>query len=384
MKPITTFVRHNGIKVLLAAEKGIRNISQKKLCGNLYDIEPKYVGTSVKIIKETNDTSYIAKYTSSGKIDSGDFKILVTTDLHLGDDMTLTRKALSMLARHVADEKPDLILFTGDVVLSACQQIDAIQFGSFMEKMGVHWAYVFGNHEARDEKEYHKYFLMKNLSSFPLCLSKIGDENLFGYGNFIINIMNSEKSIKQSLFFFDSGRDIINKYRLEYNVPKDVRGYDFIKKNQMNWYQNNLEKFENEYGDFKSMMFMHIPIPEFAIPMNFDEETSVGTPNGKGKIIYGGMYESVGCSRFNSGLFELIKKLGNTHAVFSGHDHVNDYCALYDGVYLVYAQCDGYETYTLEEKTGWSEDKWVQGVTMVDLHGDCTIDIRQRFNRDYL
>lgn len=383
MKPVTTFVRHNGIKALLGVEKAIKTVSGGKTCSNLFDTQPQFVGTSVKILKETEDMTYIAKYGADGKISDGEFKILVTTDLHLWDEKPLIEKALSMLARHIAAEKPDLVLFTGDVVLTDFQQIDSVQFAQFMEKIGVYWAVVFGNHEAREEKEYHKYFMLKNIVDFPHCLSKFGDESLFGYGNFAINIMNSDGTIRQSLFMFDSGRDVNPKYFEEHKAPHNLKGYDFLKNNQINWYKNSIRSLEEECGKFKSMMFMHIPLCEYEEVMKLDENGNY-VPTGKAEILYGGMYESVGCSAFNSGMFDAIIEMGSTQAVFAGHDHVNDFCAKYRGVYLVYAQCDGYNTYTMGSNFGWGEKDWMQGVTMVDLHPDGSIDLRQRFNRDYL
>lgn len=383
MKPVTTFVRHNGIKALLGVEKAIKTVSGGKTCSNLFDTQPQFVGTSVKILKETEDMTYIAKYGANGKISDGEFKILVTTDLHLWDEKPLIEKALSMLARHIAAKKPDLVLFTGDVVLTDFQQIDSVQFAQFMEKIGVYWAVVFGNHEAREEKEYHKYFMLKNIVDFPHCLSKFGDESLFGYGNFAINIMNSDGTIRQSLFMFDSGRDVNPKYFKEHKAPHNLKGYDFLKNNQINWYKNSIRSLEEECGKFKSMMFMHIPLCEYEEVMKLDENGNY-VPTGKAEILYGGMYESVGCSAFNSGMFDAIIEMGSTQAVFAGHDHVNDFCAKYRGVYLVYAQCDGYNTYTMGSNFGWDEKDWMQGVTMVDLHPDGSIDLRQRFNRDYL
>ena len=383
MKPVTTFVRHNGIKALLGVEKAVKAVSGGRLCNNLFDTEPKYVGSSVKVLKETEDMTYIAKYNAKGQIDDGKFKILVTTDLHLWDEKPLIEKALSMLAKHIAAEKPDLVLFTGDVILTDFQQIDSIQFARFMEKIGVYWAIVFGNHEAREEKEYHKYFMLKNIVGFPHCLSKFGDMSLFGYGNFAINIMNSDNSIKQSIFMFDSGRDVNEKYFAEHKVPAGTNGYDFLKNNQINWYRNSVKKLEAEHGKFRSMMLMHIPLCEYKEVMELDENEHY-VPTGKAEILYGGMYESVGCSQFNSGMFDTVLELGSTQAIFAGHDHINDFCAKYKGVYLVYAQCDGYNTYTMGSNFDWDEKDWMQGVTMVDLQGDGSLGFRQRFNRDYL
>ena len=117
--------------------------------------------------------------------------------------------------------------------------------------------------------------------------------------------------------------------------------------------------------------------------MELDENENY-VPTGKAEILYGGMYESIGCSEFNSGMFKAIKELDSTQAVVVGHDHINDFCAKYDGVYLVYAQCGGYNTYTMGSNFGWDEKDWMQGVTMIDVAEDGEIVFRQRFNRDYI
>ena len=383
MRPITTFVRHNSIKAILAAEKGLKAVSNGKIGKNLFDIEPKFIGTDVRIIKETDDSTFIAKCDTNGRIVNKPFKILVTTDLHLCDDKELINKSLFMLAKHVEAEKPDLILFTGDVVLTDHQQVDCIQFGKFMEKMGIYWAYVFGNHEARAEKEYHKYFMLKNLISFPHCLSKFGDPSLFGYGNFFINILSSPTSIQQSIVMLDSGRNTSPTHNIENGAPAELKCYDFLKKDQIDWYRKTILDLENEYGKFKSIMAMHIALCEYEKVMQLDENGNY-IPTGKAEILYGEMHESIGCSEFNSGMFDVIKELGTTQAVIVGHAHINDFCAKYDGIYLVYAQCDGYNTYTMGSNFGWDEKDWMQGVTMIDIDKDGKIVFRQRFNRDYL
>ena len=382
MRPITTFVRFNSIKALLAAEKGVKTLSDGRLCPNFFSAEPKYIGTDVRIIKETSDSTFIAKCDTRGRIVNKPFKILVTTDMHM-DAADNINKPLEMLARHAAAEKPDLILFTGDVILTDHQQIDCFQFGRFMEKMGIYWAYVFGNHEARAEKEYHKYFMLKALESFPHCLSKFGDPSLFGYGNFFINILSSEDTIQQSIVMLDSGRSPNPQHNAENGAPEDLKGYDFLKKGQIEWYKNNILNLEKEYGKIKSIMMMHIALCEYREVMELDENENY-VPTGKAEILYGGMYESIGCSEFNSGMFKAIKELGSTQAVVVGHYHINDFCAEYDGVYLVYAQCGGYNTYTMGSNFGWEEKDWMQGVTMIDVAQDGEIVFRQRFNRDYL
>ena len=161
MKPVRTFLQQTAIKALIAAEKPIYDITSGVFAKNrfLSSVDIPFVGTDVKILKETENSVFLAKYNADGTINGGDFKILCTTDLHLDENPDINDLTLSMLVNHIAKEKPDLVIFTGDVILSKYQQIDAVQFGEMMERMGIYWAYIFGNHEAREERGYFKYLI---------------------------------------------------------------------------------------------------------------------------------------------------------------------------------------------------------------------------------
>ena len=404
MRPIRTFIHQNGIKLLLNAEKPIYNLTKGKLAKNrfLSSVKVDYIGTDVKIIKETNNTTYIAKYKEDGTIDSGDFKVLLTTDMHLDEDYDLNDKTFDRIFKQIRDNKPDLVIFTGDCIQSKFQQIDAIQFAEWMEQIGVYWAYVFGNHEAREEKEYHKYLIFKSLTDYPHCLSKFGNKDLFGFGNFIINIMNSETEIKHSLFFFDSGRDVIERHALNDNVPLEyVNSYDYIKPSQIRWYENELKSLRNTYGEVKNSLYMHIPIPEYKQIFKLDENGDY-MRDGNGEllreadkqliknenadILYGRAFETVGCSKHNSGLFESMKK-NNAVAIFSGHDHVNDIAFRLENILLVYVQYASYNAYNLGNYDGivsLPEKDWQQGVTISTVKNDGSIELEQKMNNVYL
>ncbi len=384
MKVLQTVIRENRIRAIVAAEKAIGSNPDKKQPKKLIGKgKIPVIDSRVQRIAEDESAVWIAKFDDDGQISDDDFVILAMTDLHFEDDTGLRDKTVNMMVRNIADVKPDLVVFTGDIILSNHQQIDAVRFAKLFEDMGVYWTFVFGNHEARSEKEYHKYLLMKNMSQYEHCLAKFGPSDLFGYGNHIINIMNRSGTVKQSLFLFDSGRNISDKYRFENGLDSDLRGYDYIKNNQKNWYKKHIEEQERIYGDFKSLVFMHIPLCEYE---NVNKLSKFGEyiPTGRAKIIYGSQYESIGCSPVNSGLFSLIKELGSTQAVFAGHDHVNDFCAEYDGIKLVYVQPGGYETYTMGDLKKWDESRWMQGATVITIKNDGSIDLKQRFNRDYL
>lgn len=387
MKPVRTFLQQNAIRALLKAEKPLYDITKGKHARNrfLSSLDIPHIGSSIKIVKETETSTFIAKFKDDGSYDDGDFKILNATDLHLDEDYDLNDKTLQLFINQVRDEKPDLVIFTGDVILSKYQQIDAIQFAQLMEELGVYWAYVFGNHEARAEKEYFKYLIFKSISDYPHCLSKFGRKELFGYGNFIINIMNSETELRESLVLFDSGRGMTPAHRQNDKVPADIPdGYDYIKPLQIAWYTGEISQLKKDYGKVESMLYLHIPIKEYEEVFALGEDGEYHF-TGKAELLYGGMYESIGCSPYNSGLFDAMKKNGS-QAIFAGHDHVNDWAAIYDGILLVYNQCGGYNCYTMGDYNGhhWDEKDWQQGVTMTTVHKDGSVEVSQRFNARYL
>lgn len=391
MKPIRTFLQQNAIKFLLNVEKPFYDLSKGKLAKNIFlkSVDHQYVGSKVKIIKETDNATYIAKINDDGTYDTSDFKIMTGTDMHLYDVHEDVDKTLQMFANQVRDEKPDLIIFTGDVLLTKFQHIDTIQFAQFMEELGVYWAYAFGNHEAREEKEYFKYFIFKGFCDAPHCLSKFGDPELFGFGNYLINIMNSETELRQSLVLFDSGRDTCEPHVTNDKIPQeivDLNAYDYIKPSQIAWYEKEIAALKKEYGKVESMLYMHIPIPEYCEV--FDEiEKNTFAPSGKAEILYGDQFENVGCCKYNSGLFDAMKRAGS-QAIFAGHDHVNYWAAKYDGILLVYNQCGGYGCYNMYDydnyRFKWPEKDWPQGYTITTVKKDGSIELRQSFNAKYL
>ena len=397
MHPIITAVRHTLIRGLLTVSAAVNRLTRGRLPHFMFADERDLtdIKSTVRVTGKTDTGVTLTKFKSDGTIDNGDFKILTATDLHLGPDdrkkkvfvkgYKLNRKTVKNFIRTVKEERPDLVILTGDVILSDCQQTDAVQFSRMMEKLGVYWCYVFGNHEAREEKEYFKYLLYKGLSVYPHCIDLFGDPSLFGYGNFRVDIADGKNSLRKSLFFFDSGRNIQDKVKEQLNLPADLNGYDFIKPSQTAWYDREVKKIKEKYGEnVKSLCFMHIPLPEFEEVFNWNEEKSVAEPTGKAKILYGWQYESVGCPPYNSGLFETGKKNGTLQAVYAGHDHVNDFCAEYDGIYLVYTQCTGYNVYSMEDRADWDEKDCHYGTTLTVLKPDGSLEFHKKKNSKYL
>lgn len=387
MKPVEEAVRGAGIAALIDMGCAVHKISGGKVPKHLFlrNVEHKKIGSKVKVLRHTDDSAYIAKMNDDGTYSDEDFTVVLATDLHVDKDNDLINKCFGMLVKHLEAVKPDLLILTGDIIVTDFQQIDCVQFARLMEEMGIYWAFVFGNHEARAEKEFHKFFMLKNLTRYEHCLSKFGPSDLFGYGNFFVNIMKDENTVLKSLAFFDSGRGTSEEHLEEHNFPVDVKGYDFIKKGQIDWYLNHIDALKKQYGEVKSMLFMHIPVPEYKEVMILDETAKplpTGVPTGKAEVLYGEMHEGVGCSPHNSGLFEAAREAG-AEAFFAGHDHVNDFDAIYKGVHLVYVQSGGYEEYSMD-KFGIPESEGMQGVTIMNIRNNGEFSFDRRYNRDYL
>ena len=363
MREIETFFRQKGISALLYVWRGLSAVTKGSFPKSLLGagVKVPYIGSDLQVKDKTVDS--VTLQINSAR----EFKILSATDMHLeGECFDLNSKSLKMLFDAIEKQRPNLVIFTGDCVQSNHQLIDAVQLAYMMEKTGVYWCYAFGNHEAREEKEYFKYLIFKGLSYYPHFVGLFGRDELYGYGNYNINILDCDEKLKKSVFVFDPGRDIQPEKREKYGVPADMNGYDFIKPSQIEWYLKKTAALRKLYGGVKTLCYMHIPLPEYNEVFYFDE-TFPSRPTGRAEILCGEMFESVGCSPFNSGFFEAAKNDGSLQAVFAGHDHINDFIALYEGIYLVYGRCTSYNTYNLDEKFGYPEEKCLRGATLTTL-----------------
>ena len=385
MYKIWGFIRQSAVRIHLAVAKLIYKISGGRRPKSLFcsRANPAKIGTDVKIISQNDYSTTIAKVDENGNIKNDDFVIVSTTDFHFDVDHDINTKAVDRFVRHIKEVKPDLVVLTGDNILSKYQQIDAIQFAQMMEEIGVYWTATFGYHETREDKGFYKWLLWKSFCDYAHCLCKFGPDELFGYGNHTVNILGEGGKLLKTLFLFDSGRDILDRDRKEYGIPDDMHGYDFLKNEQIDFYKKETARLKKQYGSADSFMYMHIPLCEYSHAFKLDENGRY-VPSGECEILYGEQYESVGSSQHNSGMFDAILETGSTQAVFCGHDHVNDWCAIYKGVYLTYSLPGGYACYNLGDKTDKPESEWLEGVTVTTIRNDGSIDIKPRYNRIFL
>lgn len=314
----------------------------------------------LEIVDETEDSVTVKK-------EDGSVKVLMFTDMHLDGKNKTSNITLSHFVAAIEIEKPDLVILGGDNVTSALNKKRCNQFAEILDKLGVYWAGVLGNHEGDSGMSVTRSEMTDIFASHDYCLMKKGLADVDGNCNYSLNIVDGEGKLVQTFFFFDTFDEMSDELKTQYNVPLEDDPYDGTRENQVKWYESKLAETKEQYGEFGSVAVMHIPLPQMKAEAAKIEEA-------KGEFLYGVKLEGVCASGFDSGLFDAFKKGGSTHSVYFGHDHVNDFGLMYDGILLSYIQNSGWGSYTAESKFGYEEKDWLQGYTVLDISADGSVE----------
>ena len=326
-----------------------------------YDLDTvEKVGTTVEIVSEDTDSVTIKK------ADDSDFKVLMFSDTHLNGKKDADIMCVSHIVENITREKPDLVIFGGDNVSSGLSYKRTTEFCELMEKLGVYWSAVLGNHDGEGVLTYSREQTIDKYSSYEYCLVKSGVEDIDGYGNYTINILNADDSIKEVIFFMDSGDYVTEKEKAQY-VSTSESDYDGVKESQVQWYKDKHDELTAEYGKFKSIVVVHIP--PYQAEYDYVD----------GDFLYGETREGVCESGFDSGLVDALFEKDSTQAVYFGHDHVNDFGVMYDDILLSYIQSSGYGSYNMGSK-GAPENEWLQGCTILNISADGTYESSRYLN----
>ena len=256
---------------------------------------------------------------------NGNFKIVQFTDLHEGPNIDNTIKLINKI---LEDEKPNLVVLTGDIVDNKCKSAEDVKkaithIAEPMESRLIPWAVVFGNHD--DEHSMMSKKEMMNLyMSFNCNISEVGYKPFNRIGNYNILISSSKDDTPLfNIYMIDSGK----------NAPLFLPGYNWINCFQIRWYKQKALQLKLKYKKaIPSIMFFHIPLPEFKKAWNEGIATGKRLENECSPLI-------------NSGLFKALVKIRDVKGVFVGHDHLNNYCADLKGIKLGYGGHTGYGGY---------------------------------------
>ncbi len=308
-----------------------------------------------------------------------EFRIMHLTDVHQGGGFLSREKdkmSLNAVATMIMREMPDLVIVTGDIAYPVPYQAGtfnnmsgAKQFAALMERLGVYWTVTLGNHDS----EVYSYFDRETVSQFyenedlKYCLYQAGPEDVDGYGNHVIKVKNSQGKITQAFFMLDSHSYTDGDY---FGIQWK---YDNIKDSQVKWYEAEVEKMNKENGDtVNSLAFFHIPLVEARDTwLELEENKFKDTENAKYiDGIIGETGKRIFCGIGEDELFEKMKELDSTKAMFNGHDHYNNATFSKDGIIFSYGNSIDYLAYS-----GISLEGSQRGCTIITSKPDSTFTI---------
>ncbi len=243
---------------------------------------------------------------------SGSFRILQLTDLHYWfyeqegkiRPEDYNGEVIRMMELLVAQFKPDLLMVTGDVWPEnpdgKGEQYMRYSIGRF-EKLGIPWAFVWGNHDqVSDYPAAHRALAAAKNSLY---------RGVPGDGNYTIDIMRPNSARAWQLLCLNSKTDGLGQ-------------------EQQSWMRVLAERDKTQVP---RIAFFHVPLKQYediwisGIATGFrSEQACTGSEDGS--------------------TLPVLRTLG-VKATFCGHDHINDYSGVVDGIELVYGRSTGTFTY---------------------------------------
>ncbi len=289
--------------------------------------------------------------------EDGKFTILVFTDIHethrpFRDTITLIERSLDAVA-------PDLVVCLGDTVDGAFPGATPAHVRRALHAVltpiaarGISFAPVFGNHDRESGVSNEEQ--LKIYQQYPGCLLLQGAPGVPGCGNYVVTVKGSaDDTDRFALWMIDSGSRI-SKERLAQGIPD---GYAAPEPEQIAW----LERRARELGAVNGgrmpdgLLFQHIIVPEIydaLIPARKGEKGAVRGQEQNWRDRYYKLPEGA-CGKlgegpcppcYNTGEFAAIKRC-NVLGAFFGHDHVNDFEVLHEGIRLTNCKSTGVRSY---------------------------------------
>lgn len=285
--------------------------------------------------------------------EDGSFRVLIIADAHMNytanaDSIKDVQDRIKLL---VDRSDPNLVIFTGDNTIGSSNEqklranLDILV--GYIEEKQIPWCHTYGNHD--HENSLSNAAQQPIYESYEYCVSKAGDEDIFGTGNYVLGVYNKDDTLGAAVYCFDSG------------AYASSGGYDYLKDDQIAWYKESSELLE-EYNGSKvpAIMAFHIPLRENDIAyQNRDNPDIVYEYDGQRN-------ENICSSNIDCNMFETILERGDVKAVVTGHDHINDYNYNYLGVKLTSSPNVSNLTYT---------NAAVQGGRVFDLNASTMNDI---------
>lgn len=252
------------------------------------------------------------------------FKIVQFTDVHWVPGDSASEEAAERMNEVLDVEKPDLVIYTGDLVFGKPASEALSKALEPVVSRRLPFAVTWGNHD--DEQDMTRIELLEYIKDMPGNLTST-TAGISGVTNYVLPLKSEDgKKDAAVLYVFDSNA---------YSSLKQVKGYDWIKPDQINWYVESSVGYTERNGGkpLPSLAFFHIPFPEYNEAAQDENALLIGTRK-----------EKACAPLINTGLYAAMLNAGDIMATFVGHDHVNDYVVDWKGILLCYGRFTGGNT----------------------------------------
>ena len=275
--------------------------------------------------------------------DDGSFNILQIADVHMGD-LTTRANADAETLKAVGDllafePKVDLAVLSGDQLHAQDIDDNATAYWDkltgLLDSKGLPHTAILGNHDVEPQHgkesapgaKTNRTALIAHDAALARSYSVLGPSELWPAASvFVVDVLSHDPSIERpalQLVHLDSGGG---------DMPQEVHAA------QVAWFNRTLAARRAQWGFVPALVFVHIPLPE--VVGAWEEQRCFGDKD-----------EDIGPTDTNAGLFDAIQAAPEVRAVFSGHQHCNDFCCRFGAeraVSLCYGRHSGAGGYPCE------------------------------------
>lgn len=296
-----------------------------------------------------------------------DFNILQLTDIHWNYNSSTAsskqylEKTLKEADRHIketqgADAKIDLVEITGDLFMLA-NTYHVETFMKFFEKeaaeLGFMYTVIWGNHDRQGI--YNPNWLADQFKKAAHCIYIEPNDNLYGRSNFVINLTETGKTdsaTKWQVVNLDSGASFSE------TAVSPFRDYDYIRKDQTDWYLREHEKVGEEVP---SIAYYHIPQDE-------NEKAYKRRSELKNRFFKLEGFADNGNEKYASNFIDEAK-LHGLKGAFMGHAHNVDWTFEEDGVIIGLGVKTGPELYFAHIDVNSTDEMMKEGLESIKEAG---------------
>lgn len=302
--------------------------------------------------------------------ENGEFKIMNIADCQ--DQFPANETMLKFIDAAIKEYQPDLVVLGGDNTVADEKEESIAELVDIFVKNETYFTLVFGNHDHQQGYTDDEQLVWYQQYGGKYCLAYDANPNLAGTATHALPILGSKSSeTKFMLYMFDS-----NDYVRDENGEELGLGYDCVNEDQIEWYKETSKAVEAANGKkVPAMAFQHIVVGEVydALFRETNVDLGVLTPSYNGKrysflpklenLEEGFIFEFPCPGYYNYGQFDAMVERGDILAIFSGHDHINNYTTEVDGIKIINTGGATYHSYGNE---------FVRGVRMITLNENDT------------